>query len=264
MDWGIENRPGRILRAETGRTVMLAIDHGYFLGPLTRLEKPGETVEPLLAHADALMLARGVLRNCIPPAVDKAMVLRVSGGRSILCREELPDEGLATSMEDAVRLNASAVAISIFVGTKYEKESILNLAKLVDQGEQYGIPVLAVTAVGEELDKRTSRYLALACRMAAEFGAHFVKTYFCDEFEKVADSCPVPLVIAGGPKLDTEMDAFKMVRDALDRGAVGVDMGRNIWQNDNAVAMIRAVRGIVHERMSPEAAYEIFEAQRSE
>ncbi len=260
MDWGLENRLRRILRPDTGHTVMLAVDHGYFLGPVTKLEKPGETVAPLLPHADALMLARGVLRNCIPPGTDKAMVLRVSGGRSILCREDLPDEGLATSMEDALRLNASAVALSIFVGTKYEKESVLNLARLVDEGERGGMPVLAVTAVGEELDKRNARYLSLCCRMAAEFGAHFVKTYFCDDFEEVAESCPVPLVIAGGPKMETELDAFRMVRDALDRGAVGVDMGRNIWQNPNAVAMIRAVRGIVHEGLSAEEAYRLFTA----
>ena len=259
MDWGLANRLSRIIRPETNRAVMLAIDHGYFLGPVTKLEKPGQTVAPLLEHADALMLARGVLRNCIPTGTEKAMVLRVSGGRSILCREDLPDEGLATSMEDALRLNASAVAISIFVGTKYEKESVLNLTKLVDEGERCGMPVLAVTAVGEELDKRTARYLSLACRMSAEFGARFVKTYYCEDFEKVAQSCPVPLVIAGGPKMETDLDVFRMCREAIDRGAVGVDMGRNIWQNPHPVAMIRAVRGVVHDGLTGEAAQEIYD-----
>jgi len=262
MDWGLENRLRRILRPGTGRTVMLAIDHGYFLGPVTKLEKPGETVEPILPYADALMLARGVLRNCIPPETDKAMVLRVSGGRSIACREDLPDEGLATSMEDALRLNVSAVALSIFVGTKYEKESVLNLCQLVDEGEMVGMPVLAVTAVGEELEKRTARYLSLCCRMAAEFGARFVKTYYCEDFDKVVDSCPVPLVIAGGPKMETELDAFRMVRDALDAGARGVDMGRNIWQSPHPVAMIRAVRGLVQDDLTAEEANDVFESAK--
>jgi putative autoinducer-2 (AI-2) aldolase len=258
MDWGLKNRLNRIIRPDTGHVVMLAVDHGYFLGPVTKLEQPGETVEPLMPYADALMLARGVLRNCIPAETDTPMVLRVSGGRSILAGEDLSDEGLTTSMDDAARLNASAVALSIFVGSKHERQTILNLAKLVDEGERMGIPVLAVTAVGKELEKRDARYLALACRMAAEFGAHFVKTYFCDDFHSVAESCPVPLVIAGGPKLETEMDVFQMARSAIDQGAVGVDMGRNIWQNPNPVAMIRAVRGIVHDELSPEDAHELF------
>jgi putative autoinducer-2 (AI-2) aldolase len=258
MDWGLKNRLNRIIRPDTGHVVMLAVDHGYFLGPVTKLEQPGETVEPLMPYADALMLARGVLRNCIPAETDTPMVLRVSGGRSILAGEDLSDEGLTTSMDDAARLNASAVALSIFVGSKHERQTILNLAKLVDEGERMGIPVLAVTAVGKELEKRDARYLGLACRIAAEFGAHFVKTYFCDDFHGVAESCPVPLVIAGGPKLETEMDVFQMARSAIDQGAVGVDMGRNIWQNPNPVAMIRAVRGIVHDELSPEDAHELF------
>ncbi len=258
MDWGLSNRLNRIIRPDTGHVVMLAVDHGYFLGPVTKLEQPGETVDPLLPYADALMLARGVLRNCVPAETDTPMVLRVSGGRSILAGEDLSDEGLATSMDDAVRLNVSAVALSIFVGSRHERQTILNLAKLVDQGERMGIPVLAVTAVGKELEKRDARYLALACRMAAEFGAHFVKTYFCDDFHQVAESCPVPLVIAGGPSMDTELEVFKMARSAIDQGAVGVDMGRNIWQNENPVAMIRAIRGIVHDELSPEDAHELF------
>jgi putative autoinducer-2 (AI-2) aldolase len=258
MDWGLSNRLNRIIRPDTGHVVMLAVDHGYFLGPVTKLEHPGVTLCPLLPYADALMLARGVLRNCVPAETDTPMVLRVSGGRSILAGDDLSDEGLATSMEDAARLNASAVALSIFVGSRHERQTILNLAKLVDEGERMGIPVLAVTAVGKELGKRDARYLALACRIAAEFGAHFVKTYFCDDFHQVVESCPVPLVIAGGPKLETEMDVFRMARAAIDQGAVGVDMGRNIWQNQSPVAMIRAIRGIVHEGLSAEDAHELF------
>ncbi len=263
MDWGLENRLKRIIRPETGRVVMLAVDHGYFLGPITRLEDPRSTIAPLLPHADALMLTRGVLRACVDPGTDTPMVLRVSGGRSILAGEDLSDEGIAVAMEDAVRLNASAVALSIFVGTRHERQTLLGLSRLVDRGQELGMPVLAVTAVGKELEKRDARYLALACRMAAEFGAHFVKTYYCEDFEKVSGSCPVPLVIAGGPKLETEMDVFRMARDALDRGAVGVDMGRNIWQNDHAKAMIRAVRAVVHEGATPERAGEIFEAGKA-
>ena len=178
-------------------------------------------------------------------------------------REDLSDEGLTTSMDDAVRLNASAVALSIFVGTAHEKQTLLSLAKLVDEGERCGMPVMAITAVGKELEKRDSRYLGLACRIAAEIGAHLVKTYYCEEFAKVVDGCPVPLVVAGGPKLATEKDVFKLVYNAITEGAAGVDMGRNIWQNDNPVAMIRAIRSIVHEQVSAKEATEIFENERS-
>ncbi len=257
MDWGIQNRLSRIIKPDTGRTVMLAVDHGYFLGPTHRLEKVYATVEPLMGYADALMLTRGILRSSIPAKSSVPIVLRVSGGSSII-GEDLSNETIMTSMEDAVRLNVSAVALSIFVGSDYEAQTLENLAILVDMAQEYSIPVLAVTAVGKELEKRDSRFLALSCRIAAEFGASFVKTYYCDEFEKVVESCPVPVVIAGGPKLETELDAFKMAHDAIQMGAVGVDMGRNIWQNDHPVGMIKGVRAVVHENASPEEAYEIF------
>ncbi len=259
MDWGLENRLSRIIRPEDGRTLMLAVDHGYFLGPIHKLEKPGATVEPLMPYADALMLTRGVLRTCIPPETGKPMVLRVSGGVSVVGPDRA-DEGLSVSMEEAVRLNVSAIALSIFVGTKYERQTLLGLSELVDEGSAVGMPVLAVTAVGKELAKRDSRYLALACRIAAELGAHFVKTYHCDDFEKVTASCPVPCVIAGGPRLETEMDAFRMTARALEQGAVGVDMGRNIWQHEHALAMIRSVRAIVHEKATPEQAKDLFDS----
>ncbi|MGD2295818.1 MAG: 3-hydroxy-5-phosphonooxypentane-2,4-dione thiolase [Candidatus Aminicenantes bacterium] len=257
MDWGLKNRLARIIKPKTGRTVMLAVDHGYFLGPTNKLENAEETIKPLLSHADALMLTRGILRTSVTPDSSIPVVLRVSGGTSIIGKD-LSNEGLTTSMEEAIRLNAAAVALSIFVGTDHEHQTLTNLAFLVDEGQAYGIPVLAVTAVGKELGKRDVRFLALSCRIAAELGASFVKTYYCDEFEKVVESCPVPLVIAGGPKLETELDAFQMAYDAVQKGAVGVDMGRNIWQNPHPVAMIKAVRAVVHKKADPDEALEIY------
>jgi len=258
MSWGLQNRLSRIIRPTTGRTVMLAADHGYFLGPTRKLEVPRKTLEPLLPYADAVMVTRGVVRTSIDPGSNIPLVLRVSGGASVLS-EDLSKEAITTSMHDAVRINASAVALSIFVGAPHEHESLVNLGRLVDEGEQIGMPVLAVTAVGKELEKRDARYLGLATRIAAEFGAHFVKTYFCEpDFEKVVDSCPVPLVVAGGPKLDTEMDALELAEQAIAAGAVGVDMGRNIWQSPNPVGMIRAIRAIVHERATAKEAHERF------
>jgi len=257
MDWGKKNRLSRIIQPETGHTVMLAVDHGYFLGPTHKLENIGATVEPLLAYADALMLTRGGLRTSIEPEVSVPIVLRVSGGSSIIGKD-LSREGITTCMEDAVRLNAAAVALSIFVGSEYEHQTLMNLAHLVDEAEKFGIPVLAVTAVGKELGKRDTRFLSLSCRIASELGAAFVKTYYCDEFEKIVENCPVPVVIAGGPKLETELDAFSLAYNAVQKGAAGVDMGRNIWQAPHPVAMIKAVRAVVHENAQPEEALQIF------
>lgn len=262
MDWGLQNRMARIVRPETGRTVMLAADHGYFLGPISRLEDPRMTLEPLLPHADSLMVTRGVLRRCVDPARAPAIVLRISGGVSI-AGPALEDESITTSIEEAARLNAAAVAVSIFVGTAHESKTLGNLAAAVDRARPMGIPVLAVTAVGKELEKRDARYLALCCRMAAEIGADLVKTYFCEGFERVAGGCPVPVVIAGGPRLETELDALRMTADALARGAVGVDMGRNVWQSKRPVAMIQAVRAVVHERARPEEALNLFESLKA-
>ncbi|MFH1656127.1 MAG: 3-hydroxy-5-phosphonooxypentane-2,4-dione thiolase [Candidatus Omnitrophota bacterium] len=255
MDWGMKDRLSRIIKPKTGKTVMLAVDHGYFLGPTLGLEKPGRTIEPLLPYADSLMLTRGVLKNSVVPTGSVPIVLRVSGGNSIV-GEDLSNETITVSMKDAVRLNVAAVALSIYVGSKYEHQTLKNLAGLVDQAEDHGIPVLAVTAVGKEMT-RDARYLSLACRIAAELGAHFVKTYFCEDFNKVVETCPVPVVIAGGKKIP-EMDALKLAYDAISQGAVGVDMGRNIFQSKNPVGMIKAVRSIVHENASVKKAHEIF------
>ena len=253
MSWGLKNRLSRIFSSKTNKTVMLAVDHGYFLGPVSRLEDPRKTIVPLIPYADALMLTRGVLRASVDASSGVPIVLRVSGGNSIVGKD-LSNEGITVAMEDAIRLNVSAVALSIYVGSEHEHQTLINLSKLVDEGERYGIPVLAVTAVGKELEKRDARYLSLACRIAAELGAHFVKTYYCEGFEKVVKSCPVPLVIAGGPKLETELDALNIAHAAIHEGASGVDMGRNIWQSKNPIGMIKAIRAIVHENASVKAA----------
>lgn len=255
MDWGQRNRLCQIIKSD-GRTVMLAVDHGYFQGPTYRIENPKKTIEPILPFADAVMLTRGVLRSSITYETNTPIVLRVSGGNSIV--GQLANEEIITSIRDAIRLNASAIAISIYVGTEFEHQTLTCLAKLVDEGQDYGIPVIAVTAVGKELEKREARYLALCCRIAAEIGASIVKTYYCEDFRKVIDGCPVPLVIAGGPKLETEMDILNLVYDAINAGAIGVDMGRNIWQNDHPIAVIKAIRSIVHENATAKEAYELF------
>jgi len=254
MDWGIKNRFSRVIKPSTGRTVMLAVDHGYFQGPTTGLENPRKAIMPLVPYADCLMLTRGVLRTSVDPDVNVPIVLRVSGGTSIL--KELSNEGVITSVEEAVRLNAAGMALSVFVGSEYERQTLLNLSRLVDRGERYGIPVLAVTAVGKEM-ARDARYLGLACRIAAELGAHFVKTYYCEDFGKVVEGCPVPVVVAGGKKIP-ERDALQLAYDAVHAGAVGVDMGRNIFQSDSPVAMIKAVRKVVHENASVDEAYGLY------
>lgn len=253
MDWGLRNRLTSILRPPHGRCVMLAVDHGYFQGPTTGLERPADVIRPLLDHADALMLTRGVLRNCVPGDARVPVVLRVSGGTSIL-KDDLSDEVLTTAIEEAIRLNAACVTLSIFVGAAHERRTLTNLARLVDEGQRYGIPVLAVTAVGKDMT-RDARYLGLACRIAAELGAHLVKTYYCDGFEKVVAGCPVPLVIAGGKKVE-EREALEVAHRAMSAGAVGVDMGRNIFQSRRPTAMISAVRGVVHDGASPSEAFE--------
>jgi putative autoinducer-2 (AI-2) aldolase len=259
MDWGMKNRLSKIIRPQDSRCLMLAVDHGYFLGPTERLENATETIAPLLPHADSLMLTRGILRNCVPAEKDIPIVLRVSGGTSII-GEDLSKETITTSIEEAIRMNVSCLALSIFVGSKYEHQTLASLGRLVDEGEKYGIPVLAVTAVGKEMG-RDARYLSLACRVAAELGAHVVKTYYCDNFEKVVESCPVPLVVAGGKKLP-EMDALKLAYESVIHGASGVDMGRNIWQSDYPVAMIKAVKAIVHGKGDVKEAHDIFLRER--
>lgn len=257
MEWGMKNRLAQLIQKD-GRALFLPVDHGYFLGPTVKLEKPGETIKPLLPYADAIMLTRGVLRNCVDPANTRPVILRVSGGNSIV-GEDLSNEEVITSVREIIRLNASAASMSIYVGAKYEHQTLVSFTRLVDECEDYGIPAMAVTAVGRELDKRTARHLALCCRIAAELGARVVKTYYCEDgFDKVVEGCPVPIVVAGGPKVDTELEVFGFVYDALQKGAIGVNLGRNIWQSEYPVAMIRAMRAVIHENYTPQEANDLF------
>src|SRR6478672_4149750 len=255
LDWGMQNRLARIFRPDTGRTVMLAFDHGYFQGPTTGLERVDLNIVPIASHADALMLTRGILRSTIPATYRGGVVMRASGGPSIL--KDLSHERIALDMEDAARMNVHGVAVQVFVGGEHETESVENMTKLVDAGYRYGIPVLGVTAVGRELT-RDARYLGLATRICAELGAQFVKTYYVEEgFERVTAGCPVPIVMAGGKKLP-ELDALTMAHRAVSEGAAGVDMGRNIFQSHDPAAMIRAVGAVVHESAKPQATYNMF------
>ncbi|HJY63548.1 MAG TPA: 3-hydroxy-5-phosphonooxypentane-2,4-dione thiolase [Ignavibacteria bacterium] len=260
LDWGMKNRLGRIFNPTSGNTVMLAIDHGYFQGPTTGLERIDINILPLVPYADTLMLTRGILRSIIPPDTQKSIVLRVSGGTSIL--KELSNESLAVDIEDAVRLNVSAMAVQVFIGGEYEKDTIINMTKTVDMGIRYGIPTLAVTAVGKDM-VRDAKYFRLATRICAELGAHYIKTYYVSEgFETIAASCPVPIVIAGGKKIP-ELDALKMAYRSIQEGAAGVDMGRNIFQSDSPIAMIHAVRAVVHDNETPETAFELYKTLKN-
>jgi putative autoinducer-2 (AI-2) aldolase len=255
LDWGMKNRLGRIFNPKSGRTVMLAIDHGYFQGPTTGLERIDLNIMPLVPYADTLMLTRGILRTIVSPSISQSIVMRVSGGTSIL--KELSNEEIAVDIEDSIRMNVCAMAVQVFIGGEYERQSIINMTKMVDQGTRYGIPTLAVTAVGKDM-ARDARYFRLATRICAELGAHYVKSYYIEEgFETVTASCPVPIVMAGGKKIP-EKDALTMAYNAVQQGASGVDMGRNIFQSESPVAMIQAVKAIVHENETPEKAFELY------
>ncbi|OFX15685.1 MAG: autoinducer 2 aldolase [Armatimonadetes bacterium RBG_16_58_9] len=259
LDWGLKNRLSRIFDPTTNKTVMLAIDHGYFQGPTTGLERVDVNILPLMPYADTLMLTRGILRSVIPPSYGRGIVLRASGGPSIL--KELSNEQIALDIEEAIRLNAAAMAVQVFVGGEHETQSIHNMTRLVDMGNRYGIATLGVTAVGKEL-VRDAKYMRLATRICAELGATYVKTYYVTEdFETVTASCPVPIVIAGGKKLP-ELEALKMAANAIKEGASGVDMGRNIFQADAPVAMIKAVRAVVHDGVTPEDAYDFYRTEK--
>ena len=261
LDWGMKNRLSQIFNPESGRTVMLAIDHGYFQGPTTGLERIDLNILPLTPYADTLMLTRGILRSIVPPSITKSIVLRVSGGTSIL--KELSNEEIAVDIEESIRLNVCAMAVQVFIGGEYEKESIINMTRMVDMGTRYGIPTLAVTAVGKDMD-RDARYFRLATRICAELGAHYIKTYYIEKnFETVCASCPVPIVMAGGKKIP-ERDALTMAYNAVQQGASGVDMGRNIFQSEAPIAMIQAVRAVVHDNEQPDKALDLYNTVKNE
>ena len=263
LGWGMRNRLSRLIK-EDGHCQFLPIDHGYFQGPTRCLERPGETIKDIIPYADGLFVTRGVLRASIDPDIKTPIILRVSGGTSVIGKD-LADEIITNSIEDIIRLNVAAVGLSIFVGSDYENETLENLAFLVNECEEYDIPVMAVTAVGKELEKRTARFLALACRIAAELGAKVVKTYYCaEDFEKVTNGCPVPIVIAGGPRCETEMEVFEFVYDGIQKGAIGINLGRNIWQNEHPMAMMRALNSIVHDKITPKQALDLFQTLNRE
>ena len=261
LDWGMKNRLARVFDPRSGRTVMLAVDHGYFQGPTTGLERIDLSIVPLLPSCDALFCTRGILRSVIPAETGKPIVLRASGGPSIL-REDLSDEQIAMDMEDAVRLNAAGIGIQVFIGGEFETRSVHNMTKLVDAGVRLGMPVMGVTAVGKNM-VRDAKYFRLACRIIAELGAQYVKTYYVEEgFETVTASCPVPIVMAGGKKLP-ELDALTMAYNAVQQGAAGVDMGRNIFQSEDPKAMITAVDAVVHKNLKPADAFDLLQTLRS-
>ncbi len=261
LDWGMQNRLSRIFNPATGKTVMLAFDHGYFQGPTTGIERLDLSIPPLIPFADVLMCTRGALRTTIPPTTNKPIVLRASAGQSILT--ELSNELIAVDIEDAIRLDAAALAAQVYIGGEYEHKSIGNVIKLIDIGSKYGIPTLAVTGVGSDM-KRDQRYFSLATRICAEIGANYVKSYYFEPgFEKVVAGCSVPIVIAGGKKLP-EIDALNMAYKAVDQGAAGVDMGRNIFQSDCPSGMLEAVNAVVHKGEKPNQAIKIYEDRKSD
>ncbi|OEU61826.1 MAG: autoinducer 2 aldolase [Desulfobacterales bacterium PC51MH44] len=261
LDWGMKNRLARIFNPNSGRTVMLAIDHGYFQGPTTGLERIDLNILPLAPYADTLMLTRGILRSIVSPSITKSIVLRVSGGTSIL--KELSNEEIAVDIEESIRLNVCAMAVQVFIGGEYEKESIINMTRMVDMGIRYGIPTLAVTAVGKDM-ARDARYFRLATRICAELGAHYIKTYYIEKgFETVCASCPVPIVMAGGKKIP-ELDALTMAYNAVQEGASGVDMGRNIFQSEAPIAMLQAIRAVVHDNEKPDKAFDLYNTLKNE
>lgn len=257
MSWGKRNRLAQIVKPD-GKCLMLAIDHGYFMGPTHGMDRPAEAIEPLLPHIDSLMLSPGILTSSVSPVLrNVGWVLRASGGNSVL-EDDIDNEGLILTAREAVKMNASAIAVSIFVGAEHQHQTLLNLSGAINDAAQYNLPVLGVTAVGKKLkDKKEKRYLALASRIAAEFGADIVKTYYCEGFEEVVARVPVPIVVAGGPKLDTYRDVLELTYNAIQAGAIGVDMGRNVWQSSHPAAILQGVRAIVHEGANVEIAMEM-------
>lgn len=255
LDWGMKDRLSRIFDQKSGRTVMLAFDHGYIMGPTAGLERLDLAIPPLAPHADVLMATRGALKTCVPPTTGKAIALRATTDASVL-HEDMSSGAISVDVEDAIRLNASCIVVQNFIGSKNEVGSLKNLSDMINAGNRYGIPVMGVTAVGKEME-RTKRYFLLATRVIAELGAQIIKTYYCEGMEEVVAACPVPIVIAGGKKIP-ELDALRMASAAIRAGAAGVDMGRNIFQAENPKAMLLAIRKVVHENAAAEEAYDFY------
>lgn len=250
LDWGMKDRLSRIFNPKTGKAVLLAFDHGFIMGPTSGLERIDLTIAPLIKYADCLMCTRGILRAVVPASSRKPVCLRSDAGTSILT--EL-NHNVLIDVQDAIRLNASAMAVMAALGDKAaEAQTMANLAHAADSCQKYGIPLMGVTAVGKDM-VRDARYFGLAARMCAEAGANIVKTYYTEGFAKVAAACPVPIVIAGGKKLP-ELDALTLAYKAVQEGASGVDMGRNVFQAESPVAMIQAIGAVVHKAMKPEEA----------
>lgn len=263
MSWGKRNRLASIV-APDGHALMLAIDHGYFMGPTTGMEKPASAIASLVPYIDSLMLSPGILTSCVPNDFSKGIVLRASGGNTVL-DTDIDDEEIILEAEEAVKLNASAVAISVFIGSEHGHQTLMNLTRMINAASKLNLPVLGVTGVGKALkDRKEKRYLAHASRICAELGSDIVKTYYCEGFEEVVAKCPVPIVVAGGPKLDTDEDVLSLCYNAIQCGAIGVDMGRNVWQGEYPEAMIRGVRGILHEGLSVKQALELVKSLQNE
>lgn len=255
LPWGMKDRLTRIFNKRSGRSVMLAFDHGFIMGPTSGLERIDLNITPLMEYADCLMCARGILQSTVPADVNKPICLRSDAGTSILT--ELNDN-VVIDVQEAIRMNVSAMAIMLAIGDpQMEAKTIANLYHMADMGGRYGIPVMGVTAVGKEM-ARDARYFGLASRICAENGANIVKTYYCDGFENVVAACPVPIVIAGGKKLP-EKEALELCYKAINDGAMGVDMGRNVFQSEAPIAMIQAVHAVVHDNMSVDQAFELYQ-----
>lgn len=259
--WGIKSRLSQVFNEKSGRTVMLAFDHGFIMGPTSGLERIDLTINPLIQYSDCIMCCRGILRSVVPPTCNKPISYRFDAGTSILT--SLNDQSLQ-DIEEAIRLNVSLLAVMVAIGDpEHEGLTVRNLTKTVDMGVRYGIPTLGVTAVGKNLT-RDARYLSLATRICAENGANVVKTYYCEEnFEQVTNACPIPIVIAGGKKLP-ERDALQLAYSAISKGAAGVDMGRNIFQSDCPVGMLKAVREIVHNNATVDQAFDCYETYKNQ
>lgn len=256
MDWGMANRMSKLIKPD-GRCFYLAMDHGYIMGPTHGLERPGDMLDTVESYVDAIFATRGVIRAAIRPDINAAVILRVSAGASVVGKN-LENEGLGVTVDDIIRMNAQSVGTQVFIGSDYEHQTLMALEKLINDCEPFGIPVMAVTAVGREDQRKEARYLSLACRICAEYGARVVKTYYCEDFEKIVEGCPVPVVIAGGPKCDTFLEVLQFVHDGIARGAAGVNLGRNIWQDECPPGAARALKAVIHENISPKDAHELY------